>query len=140
MTLSTCPACRAHAVAALPESSRSAVIWILARVFVGGQDEIVANLCESCAGLFDGSVSAFWNWRAKDADGPNLTGVDFDELVLWLATKKKDVIHLEVMNDHDLFIDIAGVIFNLHVTRKGAVLRLNEGRMNEDGTFAAGRQ
>lgn len=56
MTLPACPACRAHAVAALPESSRSAVIWILARVFVDGQDEIVANLCESCAGLFDGSV------------------------------------------------------------------------------------
>lgn len=56
MTLPTCHACRAEAISPSPEARRSVVIWILARVFVDGQDEIVANLCESCAGLFDGSV------------------------------------------------------------------------------------
>lgn len=69
-------------------------------------------------------MSAFKNWRAKDGMPSGRGGHDFDEFVLWLATKKKDAIHLEVMGDHDLFIDIAGVLFNLHVTKAGAVLKL----------------
>lgn len=87
-------------------------------------------------------MSAFLEWRAKDADGENVRGVDFDEFVLWLRSpnKRKDVVHLEVMGDHDLFISIAGVIFNLHVTQKGgAELKLTEGELGEDGVFKKGR-
>lgn len=84
-------------------------------------------------------MSHFTNWRAKDAAPTGCGGHEFDEFVLWLATRKKHVVHMEVMNDHDLFVDLAGVIFNLHVTNDGAQLRLIEGTMNADGTFATGR-
>jgi hypothetical protein len=88
-------------------------------------------------------VSNFLNWRAKDELPTQAVGNDFDEFVLWIASRNKSRrvvgVHLDVMNDRDLFIEIAGVIFNLHVTRAGAQLRLIEGTMNKDGTFNLGR-
>lgn len=58
--------------------------------------------------------------------------VPFDECSISLG--KESCVHLEVMNDRDLFVGLGAILMNVHVDKDGAVsVRLIEGTVGADG-------
>lgn len=83
----------------------------------------------------------FSKWRAHgyaaNGDRHEMNRMDgsapFDELVVQLTPKS--IVHLEVLNDHDMFLGVGEVILNIHVANGKAELKLIEGRLLKNGVI-----